>query len=104
MTGACNQFIRRKTVLLLAICSFLAPFESWARDRIKRTEFVREHPCPSTGKTHGACPGWVVDHVIPLCAGGADDPNNMQWQEKKESLEKDKDERRECRELRRSSR
>ncbi len=28
--------------------------------------FVREHPCPATGRTSGACPGYVVDHVRPL--------------------------------------
>jgi len=22
----------------------------------------------------------VVDHIVPLCAGGADAPSNMQWQ------------------------
>jgi hypothetical protein len=26
-----------------------------------------------------ACPGYVVDHIMPLCAGGADDPANMMW-------------------------
>src|SRR6202022_2164875 len=29
-------------------------------------EFQREHPCPSTGKTSGGCPGYRKDHVIPL--------------------------------------
>src|SRR5439155_22917630 len=39
--------------------------------RIKRSEsarlaFEHHHPCPSTGKTSGACPGYVVDHIVPL--------------------------------------
>jgi 5-methylcytosine-specific restriction endonuclease McrA len=73
--------------------------DAFARDRAQRAAFFREHPCPSTGNTHGACPGWVVDHIVPLCAGGADDPSNMQWQELEASKEKDKDERHTCREL-----
>src|SRR5689334_6842522 len=49
--------------------------------RIKRSEsarlaFEHHHPCPSTGKTSGACPGYVIDHVAPLKRGGADDPSN----------------------------
>jgi 5-methylcytosine-specific restriction endonuclease McrA len=31
------------------------------------------------GKTAGACPGYVVDHIVPLKRGGADSPENMQW-------------------------
>lgn len=56
-----------------------APLDADARDRQQRRAFVREHPCPVTGKRSGPCPGWQVDHVIPLCAGGADHPKNMQW-------------------------
>ena len=33
-------------------------------------EFQRQHPCPSTGQTKGACPGYVMDHVVPLGCGG----------------------------------
>lgn len=56
-----------------------------ARGRIKRStsaknEFKRANPCPSTGKSSGACPGYVIDHVQPLKRGGADAPSNMQWQ------------------------
>jgi hypothetical protein len=34
--------------------------------RIKRSsaakhDFERQHPCPSTGRTSGRCPGYVVD-------------------------------------------
>ena len=41
--------------------------------------FKRAHPCPATGLTTGACPGWAVDHVIPLVACGCDSVSNMQW-------------------------
>lgn len=53
---------------------------AWPRDRNVALDFQRLHPCPSTGKTSGACPGWVRDHVIPLCKGGPDTVANLQWQ------------------------
>ena len=51
-----------------------------ARDPRARNEFKRTHPCPSTGKSSGSCPGYVIDHVQPLKRGGADAAANMQWQ------------------------
>jgi 5-methylcytosine-specific restriction endonuclease McrA len=62
--------------------------------------FKHSHPCPSTGKSRGACPGYVIDHIIPLCAGGADVPSNMQWQTAAAAKAKDATERRECEALR----
>jgi hypothetical protein len=41
--------------------------------------FQRVHPCPVTGLTSGACPGWSKNHVVPLACGGADAVWNMQW-------------------------
>lgn len=41
--------------------------------------FRKDHPCPSTGQTTGACPKWAIDHVVPLDCGGVDDERNMQW-------------------------
>lgn len=43
-------------------------------------EFQRKHPCPSTGRPSGACPGYVKDHIIPLACRGPDIVSNMQWQ------------------------
>jgi hypothetical protein len=65
--------------------------------RIKRSHeatdaFKRSHPCPSTGRASGACPGYVIDHVKPLKRGGADKPSNTQWQTKTEAKAKDKTE------------
>lgn len=40
--------------------------------------------------------GFVVDHIIPLCAGGADAVSNMQWQLKATSYQKDIFERALC--------
>lgn len=44
-----------------------------------RAEFQRLHPCPSTGKPAGACPGWQADHREALICGGRDEVANMQW-------------------------
>lgn len=60
-------------------------------------QFKRENPCPATGQPRGRCPGWIVDHVKPLCAGGSDRPENMQWQTVQDAKVKDRLERRGCR-------
>ena len=60
------------------------------RDPEQRRAFIRSHPCPSTGKTGGTCPGYTVDHVTPLKRGGADAPGNMQWQTVQAAKAKDK--------------
>jgi hypothetical protein len=67
------------------------------RSAAAKAEFKRAHPCPSTGKSRGACPGYVVDHIQPLCAGGPDRPDNMQWQTVSDAKAKDREERRLCR-------
>jgi hypothetical protein len=60
------------------------------RSNETRLEFQRQQPCPSTGKTTGACPGYVKDHIVPLCKGGADEPWNLQWQTVEDAKAKDK--------------
>jgi hypothetical protein len=70
--------------------------------RVKRSAaakdaFKHSHPCPSTGKSSGACPGYVIDHVKALACSGADNPSNMQWQTTAAAKAKDKVERRDCR-------
>ena len=77
-----------------------APPAKVERSPKARAAFVKVNPCPATGQPRGACPGWVVDHVVPLCAGGADAPANMQWQAREVSLVKDAEERRLCQRLR----
>jgi hypothetical protein len=63
--------------------------------------FKRQNPCPSTGLRRGACPGWDVDHAMPLCAGGEDKADNMQWLSKEDHRFKTLVDVRECRKLRR---
>jgi hypothetical protein len=77
---------------LFASAAIGAPHRSMSA----RAAFVRTHPCPATGAHRGACPGYVVDHVMPLCAGGADAPANMQWQTVADGKTKDRTERAEC--------
>lgn len=60
------------------------------RDMQGRHAFRKSHPCPSTGKMSGSCPGHVIDHVTPLKRGGADSPGNMQWQTREAAKEKDR--------------
>ena len=93
-----------KLILLLLVISSLAQAynsnycttcERDSNGHIKRSleakqEFKRQHPCPSTGKSKGRCEGYIIDHVIPLKRGGADSPENMQWQTIEESKAKDK--------------
>jgi 5-methylcytosine-specific restriction endonuclease McrA len=63
--------------------------------RIKRStrakdDFKRQQPCPSTGRSSGSCPSYVIDHVVPLKRHGADAPSNMQWQTIQDAKTKDK--------------
>jgi len=51
-----------------------------ARSSAAKYGFKNSHPCPSTGRSSGLCPGYVIDHVTPLTPDGADSPSNMQWQ------------------------
>ena len=63
-----------------------------ARSPEARRAFERQHPCPSTGRTSGRCPGYVIDHVRALKRGGPDDPSNMQWQTIEDAKAKDRTE------------
>jgi hypothetical protein len=52
----------------------------YKRSTAAKNSFKRQHPCPSTGRSTGSCPGYVIDHINPLECGGADAPFNMQRQ------------------------
>jgi len=88
----------RGAAILGALLLLSSPIEAKTkRSHTVRAQFQRSHPCPSTGKKSGACPGWVVDHRVPLCAGGADAVGNLQWQSVEAAKQKDKLEREQCR-------
>jgi hypothetical protein len=92
-------------VTLLAALAILvtAPAEARThRSAAAKHAFQHGQPCPATGKQRGACPGYVIDHVIPLACGGPDAPSNMQWQTIAEGKAKDRWERAQCRPLRSS--
>jgi hypothetical protein len=66
-------------VLAAALLLVAMAAQAIDRSRAARAEFVRSNPCPATGKISGACPGYQVDHVRALCAGGTDHASNMAW-------------------------
>ncbi len=89
----------RRTLLfaVLACCLALAPSLASAktyRSQSVKLEFQRQHPCPSTGHTTGACPGYVKDHSVALACGGPDSVANLQWQTIEAAKAKDRWERR----------
>jgi hypothetical protein len=91
--------MRTALLVLLLISGLITPqaIARTLRNPAQRAAFIRNHPCPVTGRNRGACPGYIVDHIEPLCAGGLDNPGNMQWQTVMEAKEKDRKEREMCR-------
>jgi 5-methylcytosine-specific restriction endonuclease McrA len=87
----------RRPLILLVLAALASQAEALPRSKAARAEFQRLHPCPATGAKRGACPGWQVDHVIPLKCGGADAPVNMQWLTVHDHALKTKREARLCR-------
>ena len=90
---------------LLACALVVASADAADHPASKRSQavlraFQHEQPCPSTGKTSGRCPGFVKDHVVPLCNGGPDAVGNLQWQSVADAKAKDKVERAQCRRAR----
>lgn len=67
------------------------------RNSSAKAEFKRIHPCPATGQRDGPCSGYVIDHIMPLFAGGSDSPGSMQWQTVEQASSKDELERDQCR-------
>ncbi len=88
--------VDRVTIVIVALAAAVSVCAAAVRSPAARAEFQRQNPCPATGKSRGPCPGWVVDHVVPLACGGADAPGNMQWQTVAEGKAKDREEVRTC--------
>ncbi len=88
-----------KTSLISLILTLILPLPLSAqqpRSQAAKQAFKRQHPCPATGISHGACPNYIIDHIIALACGGLDDPSNMQWQTQAEAQAKDRWERKNC--------
>lgn len=49
------------------------------RSKKSIAEFRTLWACPSTGLYIQSCPGWSIDHIVPLAEGGCDVVGNMQW-------------------------
>lgn len=80
-------------LIILAAMAMALPAEASCptnRSSTIRAQFQRSHPCPVNGLKRGACPGYVVDHIVALCRGGPDKVSNMQWQTLAESKAKDR--------------
>jgi len=88
-------------LLLVATCSAISA--GLPRSQTEVRAFRDQNPCPSTGCSRGACPGWQVDHIPPLCAGGEDSRENMQWLSVDDHRWKTFVDLRECRKLRKAA-
>lgn len=80
----------------LALCLACTALAS-PRSPAVRAEFRKANPCPATGNTTGACPGWQVDHREALVCGGRDELANLQWLRIDEHREKTRAEVKLCR-------
>lgn len=84
-------------IALLASASQVATADTRKASTVR--EFHKLNACPATGKVQSTCPGYVIDHIIPLCAGGPDEVANMMWQTREASYKKDVMERSVCKRL-----
>lgn len=75
-----GSLVRRTApAALAALLALTTVAAAEARSPAARAEFQQQQPCPANGRKRGACPGFQVDHRVPLKCGGADAPHNMQW-------------------------
>lgn len=86
-------------VLCLSVLFVLASGIGFAQPSPRLRAVIRAYLVAS-GYPHGR-PGYVVDHAIPLCAGGPDAIPNLRWQERQASYRKDIFERQLCADMHR---
>ena len=92
--------------ILLTLCSSARAAcedgrcRSYPRDPAVTHAFTLTVPCPTAGETGHRCPGFIRDHFIPLCAGGADAVSNIWWEDAARAAEKDRHELQFCHRLR----
>lgn len=80
---------------LLLLGPYPCPVKRDAAGHIVRNASARRHFLITVGWPNGR-PGYVVDHVIPLCGCGSDTPDNMQLQVIAAAKAKDVLEKRAC--------
>jgi hypothetical protein len=91
--------IARRALVLAGVATALAAVagdQVAQRSEAQKRHFAKAHPCPANGSAVPSCPGYVIDHIWPLCAGGKDAPENMQWQTIADAKAKDDLERKLC--------
>jgi len=77
----------RSALVLTGLLIFGGGLMGWALSQTTLEEaqpnpqvsFMKRNPCPANGNAHGACPGYAINHIKALCAGGLDRPSNLQW-------------------------
>jgi hypothetical protein len=86
-----------RRLALATLVALLPIADASPRSPAVKAEFRKANPCPSTGRTRGACPGWEVDHRHAMMCGGPDAVENLQWLTVEAHRAKTRIERRECR-------
>src|SRR5438128_2473392 len=86
----------RFLIAFVALAALSAAANLPPRSQTEKRHFAKEHPCPVTQLPQPSCPHHVIDHIVPICAGGADKADNMQWQTLELSRVKDRIERGFC--------
>lgn len=71
--------MKKIMVFIFGLCIALSAIGEIKRSKSAVREFKKNNPCPATGLIQKSCHGYEVDHIIALCSGGADTPDNMQW-------------------------
>jgi 5-methylcytosine-specific restriction endonuclease McrA len=88
---------RVRVLPVLGLLISLSVQAEYARSKAALRAFIKVQACPATGEHRFPCPGWQIDHIIPLKCLGLDEPENMQWLTVEDHKAKTKRESKECR-------